>query len=385
MDAVLFLGRIDLKLKQLAVKTGYSCFEDERKVPLEKLIINSLIDLIVIDSRELPDGIALAERLRAEGASRRLPILFIPADEQMQNEIDKRAIAKLTVLKPNVEPAEVIGKMATELRLRKMRGSDPGSDATLSERNAALRDLTAHFAKELDDARAIQRSLLPHVLPTDERFELAVRYQPLAEVGGDAYFISTDSNGDLLLQVADVTGHGISAALLGSMSKLALSAVAQDDPAKLLEGANRLLTPQMPSGRFVTVVALAYDPRTGNVRSARAGHPPALVVHRSTGQVSELKGEGLPLGVLEESVYGNEQATLGIGDILVAYTDGITEACNRSNKMYGAQRLSEVLLKAPKTASAKEILDDLLKDFERFCDGRRLKDDVTIIVLNRRA
>jgi sigma-B regulation protein RsbU (phosphoserine phosphatase) len=273
-------------------------------------------------------------------------------------------------------------KIATSLRLRKMAGADDRS-ATLSEANAALRDLNRRFIQEREEARDIQQSLLPRKLPKDPRFELAVSYEPLEEVGGDWYNVSQTEGGRLSLLIADVTGHGLSAALIGSMTKLAISCANTELPHELLGAVNRVLSPQMPEGRFVTVGSFLFDPENGQLQYARGGHPPAMLLARKEKVVHQLKGNGFAVGFMEDGEYSAEKAVLQPGDALLLVTDGLLEAENRARENYGLERLQEVLLATKPEDTAVEILEQVLESFETFRDGRILKDDVTLVLLKR--
>jgi sigma-B regulation protein RsbU (phosphoserine phosphatase) len=245
-----------------------------------------------------------------------------------------------------------------------------------------LRDFTEKFKRELDEARAIQQSLLPKTLPHDPRFEIAALYEPLEEVGGDWFYIDQSSSGKLRVQIADVTGHGLSAAFIGSMTKLAMMAAGEEAPAALLTRMNALMAAQIPEGKFVTMFSYALDPVSGALRYARAGHPQGLLFRAETGEVEELHGEGFPVGFFEDSHYEEREAQLSSGDFIVVLTDCIPEAQNMGGETYGFERLRESLIRVGKTAKTpSEVIAKLVDDFENFRAGRILKDDVTLIVL----
>src|SRR4029079_8459183 len=138
------------------------------------------------------------------------------------------------------------------------------------------------------EARSIQLALLPTSLPKSSKFEIAASYQPLEEVGGDWYYARTEKSGQVSMVIADVTGHGLSAAFIGTMTKLAMTAADRENPAERLFHMNRLMAPQLPDGRFVTMPSVLYTPETGEVQAGRAGHPPALLLHTATNEVVRL-------------------------------------------------------------------------------------------------
>jgi sigma-B regulation protein RsbU (phosphoserine phosphatase) len=273
-------------------------------------------------------------------------------------------------------------RIATQLRLRKAAGLS-NERSSLAEINAALRDHNTRFQKDLEEARSIQQGLLPKQLPSDPRFQIAVSYQPLEQVGGDWYFVDFPNHKHLRLHIADVSGHGLPAAFIGSMAKLAMVAAERERPDELLSVMNKYLAPQLPSGRFMTMGTCLYDPATGRVQWARAGHGPALILSRASNEVTQLLGNGFPLGFVTEASYELIEHTLEPGDSLLLYTDGLTEAQNRDMQQFGVERLSAALSAAPSKGGSGEVLRSIVDAFTTFLEGRLLKDDVTLMLLRR--
>lgn len=382
MDRLLVIGSEDQKLNKFLIKLGYEVLVPEPAMPICDVLEKKFFDLVLIESGKDHLAVQLCEFLRKLKSSGTIPIVCVTGDALERVELKKMHLEKFELIEAPYSIGNLAARVATQLRLAKTSGQDERT-ASLVEMNAALRDLNARFTKEVEEARQIQESLLPESLPVDARYAIAASYQPLTEVGGDWYFINVGASGKITLQIADVTGHGLSAALIGSMSKLALAAAARELPHELLGEMNRLMSPQLPAGRFVTVSSCLYDPATGEVDFARAGHPPAFVLHRGTGQVEQLKGSGFPLGFCPDGEYSPVKAKMEIGDVLVLITDGISEASNRNNELYGFDRLSAALAATKPAATAAQVLEEILGDFDRFRDQRMLKDDVTIVALKR--
>ena len=188
------------------------------------------------------------------------------------------------------------------------------------------------------------------------------------------------------MQIADVTGHGIAAAFLGSMTKLALTAASSEIPDELFHHMNRLLTPQMPPGRFITMSSVRYDPKSGKLQFAKAGHLPGLVIHKNASGASfeQLKAPGFAMGFQEEGMYQLNETTLQPEDLFILCTDGFTEGQNRSGVMYGLDGLAQSAINHISKGSVDEILKDILSDFNDFLEGRLLKDDLTLLILRRK-
>jgi sigma-B regulation protein RsbU (phosphoserine phosphatase) len=320
---------------------------------------------------------------RRQQNTRAVPIVCI-ADREIEAEAREDLSQAVEFVQTPFSVGALASRIALTLRLRKIAGKDERK-SSLAEINANLRDHNSKFKKELEEARAIQESLLPRVLPRDPRIELAVSYEPLDEVGGDWYFANTTKSGSISLQIADVSGHGLSAAFIGSMAKLAMTAAGTEEPSVLLESMNRLLAPQIPSGRFVTMGSCLYDPGTGKVQWARAGHPPALILRRKSHEVVTLLGEGFAVGFFEDSSYTLLEDKLEIGDALLMFTDGITEAQDLSGDAFGMERLSTALLSTGQGQSCADMLRVVLDAFDAFRGERLIRDDVTVLLLKRTA
>ncbi len=382
-DAVLLLGNEDEKLKRFLSRLGYRIFGCSGETPLPNVLASQSVDIIVIDARTDLDCGSLCDFLRTDDTTKRVPILFLGEQSAQIQKLKEEGYEKIDYLEGPISPGLVMSRLATLLRVGKISGLGE-RNASIAEVLAAQRDLNDKIKRELEQARHIQQSLLPVELPRDERFEIVATYRPLEEVGGDVYFVALQLDGRLLVHVADVTGHGMSAALIGSMTRLAFAAAPTSTAAEHLSGMNRLLTPLLPTGTFVTAESFYYNPSTNVAECARAGHPPYLYVSKAEKKVTRILPDGFPIGLLEDNDYAAAQVTLQAGDSLVLFTDGLTEAQNRSFECYGESRLNGSIVRAAECASAEEMLANIMGDFEDFIDGRRLKDDVTLLVLRRR-
>jgi sigma-B regulation protein RsbU (phosphoserine phosphatase) len=290
---------------------------------------------------------------------------------------------RLEILPASCSIGALASKVATQLRLRKVAGEDEVT-STLGEMNAALRDHNARFQKDLEEARAIQENLLPKELPKDKRFSIGVSYQPLEQVGGDSYFIEhVKETDELHMHLADVSGHGLPAAFLASMGKLAMVAADHVPPDALLKRMNDLMLPQLPPGRFVTAGHVVYNAATGDLLWARGGHGPALIRRHDTKEVVQLYGDGFPIGFIAGGDYELVRAKLNPGDALVLFTDGLTEAQNLAADQFGIDRLAQTFSEVDGDVSAQHMVSYIIDSFSAFLEGRLLKDDVTLVLLKR--
>ena len=240
------------------------------------------------------------------------------------------------------------------------------------ERLAALR-------QELETARRIQASILPGEPPRIAGLDVAMRYVPAADVAGDFYDVLPGEGRRLGLLVADVSGHGVPAALIASMVKVAAAAQAPHaaSPGRVLTGMNQIF--QLKS-QFITAVYAFLDLEAGRLTWASAGHPPPLLWKKRDGAVLELLQSGMVLGRLRRAAYTEASVPLEPGDRLLLFTDGIPEALNPAGEPFGDARLREILAEAS-GLSADALADRLLQRVAAWT-GRSagFEDDLTLIV-----
>jgi sigma-B regulation protein RsbU (phosphoserine phosphatase) len=233
--------------------------------------------------------------------------------------------------------------------------------------------------REIEDARLIQRGLLPTSVPQISGIDVAVSWQPADGVGGDCFDTLSFPSG-LGVSIADIAGKGLPAALLMSNLQAAVRAFAQDTatPASICGSVNRLLCRNMASGRFATFFYARIDAATRRIDFSNAGHNPPLLV-RPDGSVARLTEGGMVLGIFPDIAYGQATLALGSGDRLLFYTDGITEAHNAAGEEYDEGRLTAAAL-ASRTLPVEAMKDALLGDVSAFTEGR-FDDDATLIVV----
>ncbi len=384
MDSLLILGEHEQKLKNFLEKMGYLLIESSVGQTIPDILNTQIVDLLLLDGGLEIDYSDLLELLKADERTASIPIICLSKQEAEQKDLHLPHGGHVEVIPFPYSIGSVVSKIATQLRLRKMAGAEENT-ASLGEINAALRDHNERINKELEEARTIQKGLLPEKFPKSERYEFAAIYQPLQEVGGDWYYVKEEENGTITALVSDVTGHGLAAAFIGSMTKLALGASSHQDPGTLLAEMNRLMTPQIPGGRFVTMSAYMYEPNSGILRFARAGHPPALLLRRKANKVEQLSSDGFAIGFFEDSTYDQIETTLEEGDLIVMYSDGIIEAQNRDNIMYGTENFSEALCNTDPNDNAEKCLTSIIEHFDKFRDERIIKDDLTLLLLKCKA
>jgi sigma-B regulation protein RsbU (phosphoserine phosphatase) len=233
--------------------------------------------------------------------------------------------------------------------------------------------------RELEVARTIQKSILPENVPQVPGLDIAVRYEPMTAVAGDFYdFVRLDDS-RLGVLVADVSGHGVPAALIASMLKMAFAShtADADDPARLLTKLNAAMCGKF-SAHFVTATYALIDTTRGTLTFSGAAHPPIL--RQRNGTTEELVENGLMLGAFPFAQYTNASAPLARGDSLLFYTDGLVEATNARQEEFGPERLKIALA----TRGAAEIIAqvfDGVSSWSGLRNGRAQEDDLTAVAI----
>ena len=252
----------------------------------------------------------------------------------------------------------------------------------------ARRQQHALEQRDMDEARRIQRKLLPEALPQVDGCEIAASWQPAAGVGGDCYDAIPFGPSRIGLSIADVVGKGIPAALLMSNLQATLRAFATGlaQPADVCQQANRVLCGHIAEGRFISFFYCVADTEEGTLTYTNAGHYPPILV-RADGRVERLATGGPVLGIFGDAVYEQAQVAIESGDRLVLFTDGITEVTPRgadgdngsTRDEFGDQRLIDLVVQH-RGCSAPSLQARLSDAVAQFSNGA-FQDDATLIVI----
>jgi serine phosphatase RsbU (regulator of sigma subunit)/anti-sigma regulatory factor (Ser/Thr protein kinase) len=320
------------------------------------------LDKLHLDSPALRElraaGVTLAIPLVSQGELIGLLNLGQRLSQQEYSTDDKRLLNTLaTQAAPAVRVAQLVREQQAQARERE------------------------RIEQELRIARLIQQTLLPKDLPQMPGWHLEAYYQPARAVGGDFYDFIQFEDGRLGLVIGDVTDKGVPAALVMATTRSILRTAAQngDSPGTVLERANNLLCPDIPSKMFVTCQYAILDPNTGHLQYANAGHD--LPYQRHDGSVAELRATGMPLGLLPGMHYEEKETILEPGESLLLYSDGLVEAHNPEREMFGFPRLMELLAGDIGEVPLVEYLLNALTQFTG--SAWEQEDDVTLVTLRR--
>jgi serine phosphatase RsbU (regulator of sigma subunit) len=316
----------------------------------------------------------LSRHLATLKGSRFRSILAFPIYVKGEN------IGKLALLK---ELAEGFNKEMTKIV------STFSNQAGISIENFRLMEealQNERYKEELKIAKTVQKSLLPEVLEKDNDFDIAAFSESADEVGGDYYDTLRTNDHQVSLIVADVSGKGTTAAFHMSQMKGIFHSLAQDciQPDEFMRRANQALVYCLERGSFISATYFIVDTRSKKVHYSRAGHCPLLYYHATKDKAEYFKDKGIALGMVRNRSYSNfiqaNEFVYKSGDIMVLYTDGVTEAKNTKGEEFGYDRLAEVLLEV-KSLEPRQIQEHLIKRLYEFSGTSNINDDYTTMIV----
>ncbi len=329
-------------------------------------------DLILLDvTMPEMDGYEVCCILKATPEVRDIPVIFLTGKTETEDETKGFEVGAVDYIHKPFSPAVVKARVHTHLVLREAR----------EQLARQLLDIN----NEMEMAREIQMSILPHEIPKIRGLEIAARYVPMSLVAGDFYdFIVVDEKRVGIL-VADVSGHGLPAALIAAMLKVAFAAQSPHagDPARVLSGLNKSLCGKFKH-HFVTAAYVFVDMEKNSIKYAGAGHPPLLLWHQSTESVSEVLENGLLLGFFPAAPYSVVEVHVEPGDKAVLYTDGVLETRSPSKEEFGPD-LFKVFLESNHNLKADKFADLILDELTGWSENRKgngQEDDITLLVIN---
>jgi len=338
---------------------------------LELAKADPLPDLVLLDVM-MPglDGYEVCKRLKSDPVTREIPVIFLTGQTEVEDETRGFDAGAVDYIHKPFSPAVVKVRVQTHLVLRGIR------------EQLAQQLLT--IQKELETARQIQMSILPSGIPKIDGLDIAARYVPMTAVAGDFYdFIVVDEK-HIGILVADVSGHGMPAALIASMLKIALAAEVTHaaSPAKVLHGLNQALCGKFQH-HFITASYLFLDMDQRTLTYAGAGHPPLLLWGGTSDGVRAIEENGLFLGKFAFAEYSSVQMPLEAGGWGLLYTDGIPETTDPAGTEFGTERFREFLA-AEQNTTADQFANRLLEELSRWSargSGADLDDDVTLVAI----
>jgi serine phosphatase RsbU (regulator of sigma subunit) len=344
--------------------SGAKALELANQVPAPDLI---LLDVLMPEM----NGYEVCACLKSADHTRDIPVIFLTGQTEIDDETKGFEVGAVDYIHKPFSPAVVQARVRTHLVLRGIREQ-------LASQLQTIRS-------EMDTARQIQLSILPRTIPAIKSLDISARYIPMTSVAGDFYdFIPIDEKRIGIL-VADVSGHGMPAALISSMLKIALDGQTAHalEPARVLAGLNRMLCGKF-QGHFVTAAYVVVDTENQSLLYAGAGHPPLIIRDHSANETRDFVENGLFLGLFPEATYTAIEIPFKAGDWGVLYTDGILEMTDASDEQFGLDRFKQ-FLQDNHDQSAGKFVDALLDELSQWSDlasGREPEDDVTLLAFH---
>jgi len=362
------------------IQIVHSILKDQYKIrvamsgakALELAKVEPRPDLILLDVM-MPemDGYAVCSHLKADPKTCDTPVIFLTGKTEVADETRGFEVGAVDYIHKPFSPPIVTARVRTHLMLR-------DAHETVAQQLVAINN-------ELEMARQIQLSILPRETPKLEGLDIAARYIPMSSLAGDFYdFIRVDDQHVGIL-IADVSGHGLPAALIASMLQTALAAQSlhASDPAQVLLGLNQALYGRFER-HFVTAAYVFVDVENSTVNYAGAGHPPLLLWRARTGTATAYTENGFLLGPFPNSSYSTLTFSLEKGDRIVLITDGIVEAKDSAAREFGVDRLKQMVESShdlPGNQFAEALLHSLSSWSERAI-GLNQSDDITLLVID---
>lgn len=345
-------------------------------------------DLILLDIN-MPEmnGYEVCERLKADDALKGIPVIFISALTEQLDKVKAFATGGVDYITKPFQMEELHARVETHLNLRRLQ-------MALEETNLQLAKTNVRMSRDLKAAAKIQRTFLPRAWPKIPGVEFAWCYQPCDELAGDGLNIIPLGDGRVGVYIFDVSGHGVSSALLSvTLSRLlsppsdASSILIRDhdvldldvtQPAEVADLLNRLFPFDTATEQFATLMYGVLDVGSGMFRHVSAGQPGPLHLPAG-GQPVILESPGFPIGLAEEP-YGQQCIHLAAGDRLYLYSDGVPDAMNSSREQFGDARLMEAIARG-RSAPLEDAIAALLREIARWQGSERPHDDISIVAI----
>src|ERR1700736_516519 len=357
---------------------GYQCRESENGTTAWAQLHSSPPSLILLDL-EMPDlsGAELVRKLRADAdpAIAQIPTIMLTGHSDEQSELHwLEAGADDFVTKP-INLTVLRARIETHLRLSSMREQ-------LRRQNEELEAWRHNLERDLAAARLTQQSLIPLKPPLMPGWDIAAAFRPVIEVGGDIYGWVRMKDDRMLFWIADATGHGASAALITTLTKLLFhyGTAEENAPAAIMQAVNKDFRGIFGGRSFMTAMCVALDPNTGKAGVVGAGHPP-LVIARKEGGVETIGSSAPPLGLAELPQFTETNVELGPGDSFLLYTDGLFGAADKRRQRFTPEQLGQSIDSS--LLSAENILKTILHKSAAADGADQQPDDVAAVIVLR--
>ena len=375
-------------LKFMVSKTGWKVYEASNGTTACEVIRKEKIEVLLTDWM-MPemDGIELIHWIRKRSAGNYIYTILLTSRDRESDLVTGLTSGADDFLTKPVNANILYARLQVAQRIQKLHQELTSQQQLLLESHELISTAYSHVKSDLEHAAHVQRSLLPQTGSNMDAISTAWFYRPAMGISGDHLNIYPVNGDKLVLYLLDVSGHGVTAALRSAAISQLLHPVSGllgdiDDigPARVLDRLNsHLVRDNADIDYLATIVLGVFDPATGNLRLAIAGHPPAILFN-STGEMEELSVSGLPLGIDSGARYRDNEAAMLSGTTLVLHSDGIPDCENKQGQQYGLQALRECLSRNI-GLNSDSLVDKVECELEIWSGGADITDDQSMLLI----
>ncbi|QGG46930.1 PP2C family protein-serine/threonine phosphatase [Heliorestis convoluta] len=369
---------VELMRLQLT-RAGYQVLTAINGEQALEVIEETLPDLILLDVM-MPgmNGFEVCAKLKEDPHTQLIPVVLVTALHEVEDRIKGIEAGADDFISKPFNRVELLTRVKSLLRIRRLYRQLEKSYQEIEAKNTIL-------TEELRMARHVQQHLLPMKFPTMKKLSFHVAYHPTIEIGGDFYDFIQVSEDKMGIFVSDVSGHGVSAAMLTMVISTMMRSVTQEvsDPGEVLDRLNQQFGKMVDgelTGTFVTAFFLCIDQSTGKITFANAGHPSPLLIRSKSGETIPLDGEGFPLGLFDAVQYERKEIDIGSGDKVVLFTDGIFDVVNKQKQFYGLNTFFKLVADLGHLP-AKEMTQAIMQQIQSFAEGVPQPDDICLVIV----
>ncbi len=330
---------------------------------LEKIEIDVIVSDLMMPNI---DGTQLCRIVKNEEKYNNPYFIMLTAKTTIDSKIEGLKIGADDYITKPFNVKEVIARVLAGTRIKKLQND-------VLEKNKELEKYKANMEKEIYMASRFQKSLIPRKGKVTDEISIDYLYIPAIQIGGDIFDIKEQPNGNVAFFIADVTGHGIVAALIAAILKLSFVQACSlySSPYDIAQKINKDLLDTTTDEQFVSLFIGVIDTRNMELKYIRAGHPEQFL--KTQGKIVELGGDGFLIGITDNLLITEQKIAILPDDIIYLYTDGITEAQNNNEELFGINRLKNTLIR-------KDDLTAVLKEIKFFTT--HFDDDITLVKIN---
>lgn len=369
-------------MKRLLGRNGYSVVVAGGGREGLETMRTEVPDAVLVDYR-MPgmDGYEVSRQIKANERNRNIPVLILTGADSSENMVAGLDAGADDFVTKSADVEVILARLRALLRVKAYQDQLRQLYDELKEKSDEIMALNQRLNKDLQFARKVQEALLPPSRFEACGVEIHSSYLPSETLSGDFYDYF-QSGRSLLVFVADVSGHGLPAAILTSLLKSYLHSEAEQltSPATFMSELNEFLCSASLPSQYATGVLLMFDREQGTIRFSNAAHPPFLLYRRETGNVEELEFPGHMLGAIEGVGFDENTIALGDGDVIFAYSDGLTDRISTSGEFYSTDRIAKILM-ASRDSELATVHQQILDDVTSFSQTEDLKDDVAMVLM----